>query len=451
MPQVFSPARVAALTERARADYIAQRPRSAALAAGSGHLLSGVPMHWMRDWGTPFPLYIDHAQGAQCVDVDGHVYTDFCLGDTGAMFGHSPAPVAAAIAERAARGYSCMLPGADANWVGAHLAERFGLPVWQIATTATDANRFVLRWARGLTGRPVVVVFDGCYHGTVDDTLVRQDADGRTVARSGLVGQVADLGQYTRVVPFNDLAALHAALAPGDVACVLTEPALTNIGMVLPAEGFLAGVRQLTRQHGALLVIDETHTISTGYAGYSGQIGLEPDMLVLGKPIAGGLPAAVYGMSAEVAARAEALLASKPDGHSGMGTTLSANLFTLAAMRANLEQVMTREAYALTTPRAARLADALRALFAHHRLPWCVTQIGARCEFQFCPTPPRTGAEAEAAMDHALERLIHLSLLNQGVLITPFHNMMLVCPDTPETAIAALVDGVEAVLEALRG
>jgi glutamate-1-semialdehyde 2,1-aminomutase len=386
----------------------------------------------MADWPTPYPLFVAKANGAQFKDVDGNDYVDFCLGDTGTMFGHSPAPVAEAIREQATRGYTTMLPGEDAVWVGNELARRFGLPFWQVAATATDANRYALRWARAVTGRDKILVFDGCYHGTVEETMVRLK-DGKTVPRAGQLGNVLDVARTTRVVEFNDLAALEAALVPGDIAAVLAEPAMTNIGMVMPDAGYHTALRKLTRQRGTLLIIDETHTISTGPGGYTRAHNLDPDIFVLGKPIAGGIPCAVFGVTAEVAAlmeQARAKAASGGHGHSGMGTTLSANAFAMHAMRANLAHVMTDAAYAHMIPLAERLSANLQSLITKHDLPWVVTQIGARTEFQFSTKPPRTGREAEAAFHDSLEKSIHLSLLNRGVMITPFHNMILISPAT---------------------
>lgn len=439
---------VEALSARERQRFLERNPQSVALAARARHsLFGGVPMHWMSDWSTPVPLFVERARGARFFDVDGHEYVDFCLGDTGSMFGHSPAPVAAALAEQAGNGLTTMLPGEDAVLCGELLAERFGLPYWQVATTATDANRFVLRWARAITGRKVILVFDGCYHGTVDEAMVRAKG-GHTVHRPGLIGQARNLTQHSRVVPFNDLAALEAALAPGDVAAVLCEPALTNIGMVLPQPGFMARLRELTRQAGTLLIVDETHTISTGPGGCTRAWSLEPDFLTLGKPVAGGVPCSVYGCTAEMAramqlARQHASELSHGHGHSGMGTTLSANALAMHCMRANLEQVMTPAAYEHMLWLAARLAEGFRTLIARHRLPWSVTELGARCEFQFCATPPQTGAEAEAAFHDSLQMALHLYLINRGILITPFHNMTLCCPETT----AADVDRLLATLD----
>lgn len=429
-----------------RERFTASHPRSAALAdRAREHLLFGVPLHWMNDWGTPFALHVDHASGAQVTDVDGHALTDFCLGDTGAMFGHSPAPVAAAVARQATRGYTTMLATEDAAVVGELLAQRFGLPIWQFAMSATDANRYIVRWIRAATGRKKILVFNGCYHGTIEDVFVDL-VNGQPVQRDSLLGQVHDLTEHTVVVEFNDLAALDAALKHGDVACVLAEPVMTNIGMVLPEPGFWDEAQQIIRRHGTLLVMDETHTISTGPGGYARAHGIAADALVLGKPVGGGVPCAVYGMSAELAARAERAKREAPPGHSGIGTTLTGNMLAMSAMRAALTEVMTPDAYAHMLSLAEHLATGLRAVIAQHRLPWCVTQVGARTEFQFCPSPPRNGSEAERILDGELEHLIHLGLLNRGVMITPFHNMMLVCPQTSADDIGRLTAALDELL-----
>lgn len=434
-----------------RASFIARNPVSAGLAGrASEHMLFGVPMHWMKDWSTPFSLTVREASGARFSDVDGHDYVDFCLGDTGAMFGHAPPPVAQAIVRQASRGYTVMLPSEDAGPVAQELARRFQMPFWQFALSASDANRFVLRWLRAATGRSKVLVFNGCYHGTVDDVFVDL-VGGVPVQRDSLLGQVHDLTEHTVVVEFNDLQALEAALAKGDVACVLAEPVMTNIGMVLPQPGYWQAAQEVIKRHGALLVLDETHTISSGPGGYAVAHGLTPDALVLGKPIGGGVPCAVYGFTAPVARRVEQAKRNAPPGHSGVGTTLSANMFAMAAMRANLEQVMTEEAYAAMFALADQLAQGLRGVIAKHRLPWCVTQVGARTEFQFTSTPPLNGTQAEAVLDGELEQIIHLYLLNRGLLITPFHNMLLVCPHTGADDVARLVAVFDDCARELKG
>ncbi|UCU96779.1 aspartate aminotransferase family protein [Hydrogenophaga taeniospiralis] len=438
--------RALAFLARERQSFAERNPASAALAAqASEHLLFGVPLHWMNDWGTPFALHVCQASGAQVTDVDSHRLVDFCLGDTGAMFGHAPAPVAAALVKQAVRGYTTMLATADAAAVGQLLAERFGLPFWQFAMSATDANRYIVRWIRAATGRKKLLVFNGCYHGTIEDVFVDL-VNGQPVQRDSLLGQVHDLTEHTVVVEFNDLPALEAALQQGDVACVLAEPVMTNIGMVLPEPGFWGEAQALIKKHGALLVMDETHTISTGPGGYARAHGIEADALVLGKPVGGGVPCAVYGMSADLAARAVKAKQDAPPGHSGIGTTLTGNMLAMAAMRATLAEVMTPAAYAHMLSLAEWLAGGLRGLIARHGLPWCVTQVGARTEFQFCSAPPRSGGEAEGVLDPELEHLIHLGLLNRGVMITPFHNMMLVCPQATEEDVALLLGALDEVL-----
>ena len=415
------------------------RPKSeAATSRGIEGYLDGVPMHWMNDWPTPFPILVRQARGASITDIDGNRLDDFCFGDTGSMFGHSPPPVARAIRRQAGRGLTYMLPSEDALAVGRLLPEIFGLPKWQIATTATDANRFALRVARAVTGRPKILVFNGCYHGAVDETMVSLK-DGRAVNRPGLAGEFRDLTQGTKVVEFNDLPALENALADRDVACVITEPVLTNCCMVQPEPGFHESLRALTTRTGTLLLIDETHTISTGLGGYSRVHGLDPDLFVLGKPVAGGVPASVWGMSAEMAERFAAFENTREPGFSGMGTTLSANPLQFAAMRATLEEVMTAPNYAHMERLAAHLANGLAAAVDRHGLPWHVARVGARVEFICAPGPLKNGSQADAAHAPALEAAIHVALVNRGVLIAPFHNMMLVSPATTARQIDRLV------------
>jgi glutamate-1-semialdehyde 2,1-aminomutase len=441
----ISHARIAELRAAEAAAFRAARPRSeAAFGKGIAGFFGGVPMHWMNDWPTPFPIIVDRARGAAILDIDGKALDDFCLGDTGSMFGHSPQPVARAIRRQAGRGLTYMLPGEDALVLGKLLAERFGLPEWQIATTATDANRFALRVARAVTGRPKILVFNGCYHGSVDETMVRL-VDGRPLNRPGLAGEFRDLTKDTDVVEFNDIPALEKALAGNDVACVIAEPVLTNSCMVLPDPGFHAALRRATYDTGTLLLIDETHTISTGPGGYTKRFGLKPDLFVLGKPIAGGVPASVWGMSAAVARRYRAYEKAKEPGYSGMGTTLSANPLQFAAMRATLEEVMTEANYAHMEALAARLETGLAAAIARHRLRWHVARVGARVEFICAPGPLRNGAEAQAAHASALEGAIHVALVNRGVLIAPFHNMMLISPATRKKQVDRLVRAFDAV------
>jgi glutamate-1-semialdehyde 2,1-aminomutase len=448
---VIADAAITAMLEAEKARFVQANPRSAALAKDAArHWHRGVPFHWMLDWGTPFPLFASHAECAELWDVDGHRYDDFCLGDTGAMFGHSPVPVAAAIARQASRGLTYMLPTEDAVVVADELAKRFKLPFWQVTSSASEANRAVIRWCRGITGRDKVLVFNGCYHGAVDDVFVDL-RNGVPELRASLVGQVYDVREHTVVIEFNDLAALEAALAKGDVACVLAEPAMTNVGMVLPDPGYLTALRQLTARHDCLLVFDETHTISTGYGGHTGTFGPVPDLFVLGKPVGGGVPCAVYGFSAEVAARMEECREEGEKGHSGIGTTLSANALALAAMRACLTEVMTPAAYARMLPLAEQLASQIQEVIARNGLDWHVTQIGARGEFVCAPTAAHNGTEAREKMQGRLEHALHLYLINRSVLIAPFHNMTLVSPATTSKQVDRLADVLDQCLKTLTG
>ena len=422
--------RLRAALAREEERFAAARPRSRRLAERAReHWLSGVPMHWMVRWAGAFPIFVAEASGAHFTDVDGHRYLDLCLGDTGAMTGHAPPATVEAVAAQARRGMTFMLPTEDAIWLGEELSRRFGLPFWQAALTATDANRFAIRLARHLTRRPKILVFNGCYHGTVDETFITLSG-GLPRSRAGNIGPPVDPPETTRVVEFNDIPALEAALAHGDVACVLAEPALTNIGIVHPEPGFHAALREATRRAGTLLVLDETHTISAGPGGMTRALGLAPDVLTIGKPIAGGVPASVYGVTAEIAGRLEDSIRVDESDTGGIGGTLAGNALSLAAMRATLEHVLTEAAYARTIPLARRFADGVQGVIAERGLPWHVAQLGCRAEYWFREQPPRNGSEAAASIDPELDRYMHLAALNRGILMTPFHNMALICPET---------------------
>jgi len=423
------------LLERELVTFAETHPRSRALAAEAhASLLGGVPMHWMVRWAGGFPVFADEARGARFRDVDGIEYVDLCLGDTGAMTGHSPEPVVHAVAAQAARGITLMLPSEDALWVGEELTRRFGPARWQFALTATDANRFVLRLARLVTGRPKVLVFNWCYHGTVDETFATLE-DGAVVAREGNLGPPVPLDETTRVVEWNDVEALERELGSGDVACVLAEPALTNIGIVLPEPGFHDALRDLTRRTGTLLVIDETHTLCAGPGGYTAVHGLDPDVLTVGKAIGSGIPSAAYGFTEEVADRIDAAIAVDDSDVGGVGGTLAANVLSLAAMRATLSEVLTEEAFARMIAVGERFEDGVAGVISEHGLPWHVTRLGCRVEYLFRPERPRNGTEAAEGIDHVLDRLIHLYALNRGVLLTPFHNMALMSPATTDADV----------------
>jgi glutamate-1-semialdehyde 2,1-aminomutase len=424
--------RATRLLERELERFERQHPRSGELARrASASLLAGVPMHWMVRWPGAYPVFAEEAWGARFRDVDGIEYVDFCLGDTGAMTGHSPEPVVRAVAEQAARGITLMLPSEEALWVGEELARRFGLPRWQLALTATDANRFAIRLARHITGRPKVLVFNWCYHGTVDESFAALDGD-RVVEREGNLGPPVPLEETTRVVEWNDAEALRRELGHGDVACVLAEPALTNIGIVPPQPGFHDALRELTRATETLLIIDETHTLCAGPGGYTREHGLDPDLLTVGKAIGSGIPSAAYGFSAEVADRIEAAIGRDESDVGGVGGTLAANVLSLAAVRATLEHVLTEEAFARMIAVGERFEEGVQSVIDGYSLPWHVTRLGCRVEYLFRPERPVTGSDAAAGGDHLLDRLIHLYALNRGVLLTPFHNMALMSPATTE-------------------
>jgi glutamate-1-semialdehyde 2,1-aminomutase len=427
--------RLASLLAAEQATYTERHPRSRELFAGADNLFGRVPMTWMNMWSGGFPLYLDHATGNRITDVDGHTYVDFALGDTGAMAGHSPAPTVAAVQRRAGElgGITTMLPTEDAQWVGAELERRFGLPLWSFTLSATDANRWAIRLARLATGRPKVLVFAYCYHGSVDEAFALPGPDGKAESRPGNVAPPVDLDLTPRVATWNDLESVEAALAHGDVAAVLTEPALTNIGIVLPEDGFLARVRELATQYGALLMVDETHTFSTGWGGATLAWGLEPDIFVIGKSIGGGIPCGAYGITPEVAAavtrHTEAGEADIVD-VGGVGGTLAGNALSTAAMRATLGEVLTEEAFAHMVDLATRYTAGVQATFDELDVPWSVSQLGARAEYRFARPAPHTGEESAAVADEELDAYLHLALCNRGILMTPFHNMALMCPET---------------------
>ena len=397
-------------------------------------LLSGVPMNWMTRWPGDFPVFFERAEGAELVDVDGNVYADLCLGDTGAMTGHAPPPTVAAVNERLARGVTAMLPTEDAAFVGEEMQRRFGLRDWQFTLSATDANRFVIRIARQITGRSKILVHNHCYHGSVDETVATL-VEGEVRPRDGSVGPPVDVAETTRVVEINDLEGLERELAEGDVACVLIEPALTNIGIVLADDGYHERVRELCTAAGTLLVIDETHTLCCGPGGYTGAYGLEPDFLTIGKPIGGGIPTGAYGFSAEIADRIIANTFWKEADVGGVGGTLAGNALSLAAVRATLAEVLTAEAFERMIALAERFESAVAEAIAERELPWSITRLGCRAEYMFSATPPHTGAEAAAAMDDGLDALLHLYMLNRGILLTPFHMMALMSPATTEAQV----------------
>jgi glutamate-1-semialdehyde 2,1-aminomutase len=445
--------RLHGLIERERTRYRAAHAASQRAFAQAGeHLLGGVPMTWMRMWPGGFPLYLATARGARLTDIDGNIFTDFCLGDTGAMAGHSPGPVQAAVAQRYSElgGATTMLPTEDAAWVAAELARRFGPSHWSFTLSATDANRWALRIARQITRRPKVLVYSYCYHGSVDETFVIATPGGAR-SRPGNTGAPIDPAATTRVVEFNDAAALERELAAGDVAALLMEPAMTNIGIVLPEPGYLAAVRELTRAYGALLINDETHTFSAGPGGCTRAWRLDPDVVTIGKSIGGGIPCGAYGLSAPLAERILADESADIVDTGGVGGTLAGNALSVAAMRATLEQVLTDDAFAVMIALADRFTAGVRGAIDSRALPWTIAQLGARAEYRFCQRPPLSGGESNAAADEALDEYLHLYLANRGILITPFHNMALMCPATTDADVDAHTERFAAAADELVG
>ena len=428
-------------------------PRAAQLAArASGSLVGGVPMSWMQRWASPVPPYAASARGATITDVDGHKYLDLALGDTAAMAGHAPAPLTRAIAAQLENGATTMLPSEAAIDAAEELTRRFGLPLWQLCLTATDANRFVLRIARAITKRPKVLVHNWCYHGTVDETFAIAapgGTAGAAQARPGNTGPQVDPSSTTRVVEINDLAATEAALAAGDVAAILIEPALTNIGIVLPDPGYHAALRSLATKFGALLIADETHTISLGPGGATAAWSLQPDLLVIGKAIAGGLPGAAYGMRRELADQIAAELTRDEIDTGGIGGTVSGSVLSAVAIRTTLREVLTDDAFPQMIATANRWADGAEEVFARRGVGWSVTRLGARAEYHFTPEAPRSGGEAAAAVHHEMERYLHLHALNRGIIMTPFHNMALFSPATPSSAADQHSEALDAAVAAL--
>ncbi len=450
-PTTLDRVRLAALMRQEIQRFADTHPRSKAMfERASKSMMGGVPMNWMAKWPGGFPPFVTEAKGARFRDIDGNSYIDLCLGDTGAMTGHAPAASVAAIKQQLERGLTAMLPTENAVWVAEELQRRFGLPHWQFALTATDANRFSIRMAREITGRPKILVFNRCYHGSVDETFATLK-DGKVVAREGNLGRPVDPALTTRVVEFNDVAALERELAHGDVAAVLCEPAMTNVGIVLPEPGFHDKLRELTRQHGTLVIMDETHTICAGPGGYTRAHGLDPDFFVLGKPIASGIPSAVYGFTKEVSERMQERIKLAECDTGGIGGTLAGNALQMSAIRATLAEVLTDDAFAKMIPLAERFTRGVERVIAKHRLPWHVSQIGCRAEFLFQADAPKTGAEAAAAGDFELESYLRLYALNRGVMMTAFHNMALMSPDTKAGDVDRYVEILDQAVSELRG
>jgi glutamate-1-semialdehyde 2,1-aminomutase len=437
VPATADRARLARLMAVEEQRFRETHPRSAGLnERAKGSMASGVPMSWMAKWAGPFPVYVESASGSHFIDVDGIDYVDLCLGDTGSMTGHSPPATVKAVQEQVARGITAMLPTENGIVVAEEMTRRFGLPLWQFTLSATDANRHAIRYARMLTGRPKIAVHEWCYHGSVDETFaVLSDDKSRTVSRPGNIGPPVALDVTTASVEYNDIEALERTLATGEVAALLMEPALTNIGIVLPDPGYLDACRELTRKYDVLWIVDETHTLSVGPGGWTGKHDLKPDLLTVGKPIGGGIPSGAFGMTDEVAARIAARVKLSEIDVGGVGGTLAGNALSLAAMRATLTEVLTDDAYARMLPLGDRWSDGVDAGLAEFDVAWHCNRLGARGEYNFSPVAPHTGREAHDAGDFDIERFLHLHALNRGILLTPFHNMALMAPTTTEADV----------------
>ncbi|MBT7803766.1 MAG: aminotransferase class III-fold pyridoxal phosphate-dependent enzyme [Microbacteriaceae bacterium] len=444
--------RLSSLMRAEIARFEQERPRSRELFDKATHRMpDGVPMLWMAKWPGPWPVYVDYAQGAHFTCVDGIDHVDLCLGDTGAMVGHSPKPTVDALSAQLAKGITTMLPTEDAEIAAGMLAERFGVPMWQFTLTATDANRAMIRYCRAVTGKKKVLVMDYCYHGSVDETFATLDENGAVVERRGNIGAPVPPSETTVVVPFNDVPALEAAFATGEIACVLVEPAMTNIGIVLPEPGWHDALRELATRHGAVLIIDETHTLCAGPGGMTQRDGLRPDAVVVGKTIAGGIPAGAYGMTQELGDKVRSSLHLEDIDVGGVGGTLAGNALSLVGIRATLGEVLTPESYPAMIDQATRWTQGVSQALEDWNVPWQVTQLGTRAEYSFLPHAPHDGGEAAHADDFELQQYLHLHALNRGILMTPFHNMALMSPATSSQDVDAHTAHFREAVESLFG
>lgn len=435
----IDPKRLLALHAREFEAWVAGRPKAKALhERAQRSQLHGTPQHWVDQFPPPFPIVVERAEAAVLHDTDGHRYADLGLCGTAALWGHSNPPLVAALRDQAAKGTVTGWQSEDHVWVTEELARRFGLPYWQFTVSATDANRFALRIARVATGRQKILVFNAAYHGSVDQTHAVISGDG-VVPTPGVARNGVDVDETTKVVEFNDLDALEAALAPGDVAAVLAEPAMTNGGgIVWPAEGFHAGLRELTRRHGTLLIVDETQSIPAGPSGCTGLFGLEPDLFTVGKCIAGGIPAGVWGMSEEVAAAAARYtrVEGMPVNHGGFGSTLAGGELALRAMRVVLSEIATEESYAEMARLASRYEQSVAETIERHGLPWHVGRLGGRASYAFIPEPPvNAGQLGNHTLGPRLREAIWLHLANRGVAIGCYGGTAIFSPMTAEADV----------------
>jgi glutamate-1-semialdehyde aminotransferase len=452
MTSFFDPQRLEQLFAKELALFVEKHPESKKLhEKAAGPMMNGVPMSWMKKWPGPYPVYVASAKGAHFSDVDGNDYVDFCLGDTGAMVGHSPDASIKAIKTQLDKGITFMLPTTDAAIAAQTLADRFGLEKWQFTLTATDANRHIIRYARHVTGRKKILIHDYCYHGTVDETFANLDEGGNTVSRVNNIGAPVELSETTWVVPFNDLAAAERAFASGEIAAALIEPAMTNIGIVLPEPGYLEGLRELATKYDVILIHDETHTLSEGVGGMTKRRNLKPDAVVLGKTIGAGIPAGTFGMSEALAERISNSLNLEHIDVGGVGGTLAGNALSMAAIRATLTEVLTEAAFEKMEQLGTVWTNDVQEIINEFDIPWQVSQLGCRAEYSFRATAPKTGKEAADADDFELQQYLHLHAINRGVLMTPFHNMALISPATTLEDVKRHTDHFRGAAQALFG
>ena len=403
------------LREREVARFRARIPRSRALYEQSRRLMpSGVPSSWMAAFYPGTEIFVSRGAGARFEDVDGNSYLDMTQSDLSMVCGFGPEAVTRAVAQRFAAGSHFLLPTEDAIAVCGLLASRFGMPFWQFTLSASAANTEAIRIARLATGRDKVLLFAGKYHGHIDETLVTVKAE---VGEPGHHGLPRGVEQHTIIVPFNDLDAVEAALRQGDVACILAEPVMTNMGVIHPDDGFLSNLRALTRRMGALLIIDETHTQVAAFGGFTRAWRLEPDILTLGKCVGGGVPIGAYGLTAELSDLVERNTEPRVvDGKTlAIGGTTYGNALNMAAARAALESVLTEAGYERVARLGAVLADGIDRLIAQRDLPWRAYRLGNRSGICLDRTLPRNAAEAARCVSNPLNHAMRPFMANRGI------------------------------------
>jgi len=405
-----SKTRINALYEEELGRFIAARPRSRELhLKARQHMPNGVPMAWMKGLFDHPPLFIDHGEGAYITDVDGHRYLDLNVADMSMSPGYAPPAIVRTLSEQAAKGVQFLLPGEDSITVSTLLTERFLLPYWQYTLSASTANAEAMRLARIATSRQTILMFHGGYHGHIDDWLMASEM--------GTVKPGKHAG--TLMVHFNDLAAVEKALSEFDIAAVVAEPAMTNVNLVLPQNGFLDGLRALTQKHGTLLIYDETHTHVCAWGGLTRHWRLNPDILVVGKSIASGIPMGVYGMTKALRDVMESHIEverwpQSGEGDLAVGGTLFGNALSMAAARTTLTEILTPENQKRAATLGALLADRIDAAIYKRQLPWTTHRLFCRSGLCYGKQPINS-MEASRSADFDLNRLQRIYFANRGV------------------------------------